>query len=130
MRSSLAASTVRTEANTLRSDLADIRGVSHLARMGANSVGRDAFEAVASALRRSQKELAISVGIPQSSLSDALKANGRHLSVDWILEQDDAFVSAWIDEVSRRKGLTPESRREERAARIGELVRLLIEEAA
>ena len=102
-----------------------------MVRMTANpSVTRTAIRVAMQVTGISQKAMALTAGIPESVLSDALNGRGRHLETDWILAQSEAFINAFWKSIEAQLGLTSESKREVRAARIGELVRLLMEETA
>ncbi len=78
---------------------------------------------------RTQKEMAHAAGQKESALSDALNGNGRNLEVDWLLSQGADYVAEFIADVQIRMGLTVESKRDLKAARISELIRLLLEVA-
>jgi hypothetical protein len=79
-------------------------------------------------LQLSQKALAIQAECPASDLSNALQGKQR-LEVDWLLNQEPIFVAMLLERVERAKGFTERSERELKAARIAELVRLLVEVA-
>lgn len=131
MSSSLKAAQARTHANVLQGDLQDLRAGSHNARMTVNpSVARESARVAMDRTGLSQKAMAITAGIPESVLSDALNGRGRNLETDWLLAQSGQFIAIWLAEVQQRLGLTPDSRAALRAARIGELVRLLCEATA
>ncbi|HXI99499.1 MAG TPA: helix-turn-helix transcriptional regulator [Gemmatimonadaceae bacterium] len=77
----------------------------------------------------SQKAFALNAGIPESVLSDGF--NGvRNFSADWLWFQPNAFWIELRNEIDTAKGLTTDNARAIRAERIGELVRLLIQEVA
>lgn len=129
MANSVTARALRTEAKTLRSNLDEVRGSSHIARMTANpSLGREAFREVKTALGRSQKALAIDAGVPESVLSEALNGTGRNFDVDWVLAQDNTFVTAWMRHVEAAKGLTPATRKRIKAERMAQLFDLLMQD--
>ena len=104
-------------------------------RMGAKNSARDVVCALVREVMAetglSQKAMSQTADIPESVLSDALAPHGtRNLAAEWLLGQDDAFVIALLARIQTVRGLSVESRRCARAARIGELVRLLVEESA
>jgi DNA-binding phage protein len=78
----------------------------------------------------SQKAMAANAEIAESVLSDALAPHGtRHLAMAWLLDQDDEFLVVLLDRITVARGLTDQSRRDAKAARVSELVRLILEVA-
>jgi len=76
----------------------------------------------------SQKEFALNAGAKESAVADGF--NGvRNFAADWLWNQPDRFWLGLRDRIEAAKGLTAEHAREVRAARIGELVKLLLEVA-
>jgi plasmid maintenance system antidote protein VapI len=130
MPPTVSSQTMRTHAKAIHSDLQGIRAGSHTARMTVNpSVARAAVRVAMERTGRSQKELAITAGVPESAFSDALNERGRNFDIDWVLAQGADFVAEFIANVQVRLGLSEESSRAAKAARIAELVRLLLEVA-
>jgi len=123
----------------VRTQLNSIRGRSAKARIDANRTepsGRiESREEFLSLIRgamkdagMSQKEFALNAGAVESSVADGF--NGvRNFAADWLWNQPPAFWLALRDRIEAAKGLTADREREVKAARIGELVRLLLEVA-
>jgi len=78
----------------------------------------------------SQKAMAANAGVAESVLSEALAPHGtRHLALEWLWAQDDEFLAVLVDRLTEARGLTDQSRREAKAARVSELIRLILEVA-
>lgn len=135
MARSLAKAETRTHANSVsptRPDLSaaleGIRAGASVARMATNRADiREITLDVLAERRVSQKEMAINANCPQSDLSNALQGKQR-LDAQWLIDQDDAFVDRLMEMVRLRKGITHETARSVRMARLCELVRLCLEE--
>lgn len=82
-----------------------------------------------SSVQLSRETMAREAGCPASALSEALNGHRGNFAVQWLWAQDDAFLNEWIEKMQAKRGLTPESKLATKAARIGELVRLLVEVA-
>ncbi len=141
MSATVASASALTHGKTLRSGsqsaqaaLAGLRAGDRCARMSAKTDRATVvslLRAVLTDTGTSQKVLAVNAEVPESVISDALNPQGqRHFALEWLCDQDDAVVLAFVQELMRARGLTPASKREVVAERIGELVRLLIQEAA
>ena len=79
----------------------------------------------------SAKAFCLDAGCTESEFSEAINAKpGRRFEVDWLWRQDDAFVIAFLDEVTETRGLTPENKHAIRRARIVELINLLLQDVA
>lgn len=134
MATSISSSAARMPADPLRSDLSGLRAGSHMARMAVKDRREQVIELVREVMAdtgTSQKALALQAGQPESVVCDALSPTGsRNLAAEWLLDQPDAFLLALLDKIRAARGLTEESRRAAKAARIGELVKLLVEEVA
>lgn len=105
----------RMPANSIRAELDSVRGSNAIARIAANPSDfaeqnrqiRTVAELVVHVngrLGRSQKEFAIAGGCAESDLSNALKSRQR-LDMQWVFNQDDAYVAAFIDEWRADRGL-------------------------
>jgi hypothetical protein len=89
-----------------------------MARMSSNSPqiqarnvsGRELVQTVRRDLGRSQKQMAIDAGCPESDLSNALSGKQR-FDMQWLLNQDDEFLIKWWREVEIARGLTPRAKR-------------------
>ena len=96
--------------------------------MGANAtLSREALRHVMALHNLSQEAFALNAGAATSSVSDAIQQRGRHLEIDWVLAQPDAFVKDFFAYIESKRGLTAESKKAQQAKRIGELVTLLVE---
>lgn len=87
---------------------------------------------IGEALRRvglSQKEAAINAGVKEQQFSAALLGQGNFGAM-WLWAQPDTFWREFLGLIEQSRGLTPEASRAMKAARIAELVRLLVEEVA
>jgi hypothetical protein len=79
----------------------------------------------------SAKAFCIDAECTESEFSEAINARpGRRFEVEWLWKQDDAFIIAFLDEVTEARGLTPENRNAIRRARIVELINLLLQDVA
>jgi len=124
MRSSVPGTVVRMTAKTLHSSSHEPRRLTKADR----SVVSDLVRAVMARVGLSQKAMAQNAAIGESVLSEALAPHGtRHLAMEWLLAQDDEFLLELLAEITTWRGLTVESRRDVKAARIAELVRLIVE---
>lgn len=74
-----------------------------------------------------QDAAAAAAHVKASQFSSALNGRGN-FGVTWLWAQPDAFLRRFVDLVIAARGLTPAAARSQRAARIGELVRLLVED--
>lgn len=83
------------------------------------------FEAIA-AIGMSEKEAAYTMAIDPATLS-RVKSQQARLSIDALFRMPDRFWFAFWDRLRDARGLSRERERAQRAERIGELVRLLIE---
>jgi hypothetical protein len=78
----------------------------------------------------SQKAMAQNAAISESILSDALAPHGtRHLAMEWLLDQDDDFLIVLLEQITVLRQLTDQAKRDVKAARVSELVRLILEVA-
>jgi hypothetical protein len=123
----------RTVGNSRTSSLADIPCKQAKAGIDGNSDARLAFlvliRQAARDVNLSQKEFALNAGCPESHLSEGL--NGvRPMQALWLWLQPDRFLLRLVELLMDARHLTPESVRAIRAARIKELIGLLLEEAA
>lgn len=124
MASSLATPTARTHANsvsasagTLSERLDGISAKSARARITTNTAavteekrtGRQLVRDVMALLRRSQKAFALEAACPESDLSNALQDKQR-FDIDWLLDQDNEFLLAWIEAVESSRQLTRRAR--------------------
>lgn len=78
----------------------------------------------------SSKEMAINAGVPPSHVSEGLGSGPRNFAAMWLWAQPDRFLLRFFDLLMEARGLTPAAANQVRAARIAELVRLLITEVA
>lgn len=85
------------------------------------------FETLAS-IGMSDKEAAYTMAMDPAQLS-RVKTGQARLPFDAIWRLPDRFWAAFAARIGQEKGLTEESARSLKAARIGELVRLLVEVA-
>lgn len=76
-----------------------------------------------------QQAAAAAADVKESQFSSALNGSGN-FGVTWLWAQSDAFLLRFVELLVAARRLTPAASRARRAARIGELVRLLIEDAA
>lgn len=133
MRSSLTVVGTRTEANDLRADSQSVRGRVPRVRSLTKSDRTQVSTLVRDAMARSglsQKAMAQNAGITESVLSEALAPHGtRHLAVEWLLDQDDEFLLVLLERITVLRNLTQESQRAQKAARVSELLRLILEVA-
>ena len=76
----------------------------------------------------SQKAMAQNAAITESMLPEALAPHGtRHLAMEWLLDQDDDFLIVLLEQITVLRGLTDQAKRDVKAARVSELVRLILE---
>jgi predicted XRE-type DNA-binding protein len=123
-----------------RTQLNSIRGCQAKARIDANRPessdridARDEFVSLIRAAMKdadmSQKAFALNAGVPESVISDGF--NGvRNFAADWLWNQPALFWIRLRDRIDEAKQLSPENNKAIRAARIGELVKLLVEVGA
>lgn len=137
MASTVAASTPRTHPKPLRRDLDSLRAGDANLRIGSESLRstpKDEVLALIDEARQkvgmSRKEMAGNAGCPESVLSEALAGGRSNFAAHWLWQQPDAFVVEFFGLASSRRGLSPESKVAVRAARIAELIRLLVPEVA
>jgi sulfur transfer complex TusBCD TusB component (DsrH family) len=131
MQHSLVVGRARTEANGLRRDSQAVRSGSH----GPRSLTKSDRVAVSTLVRDvmarvglTQKAMAQNAAITESMLSEALAPHGtRHLAMEWLLDQDDDFLIVLLEQITVLRGLTDQARRDVKAARVSELVRLILE---
>lgn len=141
MPTTVKAQTPRTHANPvdsdsdrLRADLSKVRATSQ-PPVKSHEVSADRADLLvlirdaARDCNLSQKELALNAHCSESELSDALSGR-RNFSATWLWLQPDTFLLRFVELLTAARGLTPAAVREVRAARIAELVRLLLTEAA
>jgi hypothetical protein len=134
MANTVATAATRRHSNDLRADLSKVRATSQ-PPVKAHEVSADRSELLilirdaARDCNLSQKALAINAGCTESELSDALSGR-RNFAATWIWNQPDTFLLRFVELITAARGLTPAAVREVRAARIAELVRLLLTEAA
>ena len=79
-------------------------------RQGSGSSGRELVQAVASRLGRTLKAIAIDARCQPSVLSESL-AGTRNFALDWLLRQDDEFLTAFIEELATERRLTVQFKR-------------------
>ena len=137
MGHSLAVSDPRSLAKTHRRDLDGLRAGKANLRIDANSgenrpeSRKSAASCVRTAMRAvglSQKAFAINAHQTESVVSEALSGSGaRNIALEWIHAQDVTFITAWVEELSREKGLTPRSRSEVKRQLIVALFAQLLE---
>jgi hypothetical protein len=129
MASSVSKPDLRTQLNSVRGHSVKVSEPSQGMRTNANRA--EFLRLIRLSMKdagMSQKEMAINAGCTESQLADGL--NGvRNFSADWLWEQPNSFWLKLRDHVDAAKGLTVENRRALAAERIGELVKLLIEQA-
>ncbi len=139
MRHSVATSAVGTQPNDLlagsqdiRARLGEIRTKAVKAQIDPNA--KEILPVIRRAMAKtglSQKAMALTARCAESELSEALNGrDGRRFDADWLWRQDDAFVVAFLDEVTATRGLTPENKDAIRRARIVELIGLLLQDVA
>ena len=73
-----------------------------------------------------QGAAAAAAHVKESQFCSALNGSGN-FGVTWLWPQSDAFLLRFVELLIAARQLTPESARAARAAKIGELVRLLVE---
>lgn len=126
MRGSVQETGLRTIANDLRGDSPRDRMPVKAGRTAVTTLVRDAMARTG----LSQKAMAANAGVAESVLSEALAPHGtRHLALEWLWAQDDEFLAVLVDRLTEARGLTDQSRREAKAARVSELIRLILEVA-
>lgn len=76
-----------------------------------------------------QEAAAAAAQVQPSQFSSALHGKGN-FAVTWLWAQSDAFLLRFVDLLIAARALTPAAARARRAARIAELVRLLVEDGA
>jgi hypothetical protein len=86
------------------------------------------FDALAE-IGMSEKEAAFEMGLDPADLS-RIKGRQRRLPIDALWRLPDRFWFAFRDRVDAARGLTRDNAKRIRAARIGELVSLLVEAAS
>lgn len=94
--------------------------------------GRELLAIIRQALAETglkQDAAAAAAQVKESQFSSALNGRGN-FGVTWLWAQPDAFLLRFVDLVIAARGLTPAAARTQRAIRIGELVRLLVEDTA
>lgn len=127
----VATSAVTTQPKDLRSRLDGVRTKTIKAQIDPNS--KEILPVIRRAMAKtgtSQKAFAIAARCTESELSEALNGReGRRFDADWLWRQDDAFVLAFLDEVTEARGLTPENKDAIRRHRIIELIELLLQVA-
>ena len=72
---------------------------------------------------------AAAANVKASQFSSALNGRGN-FAVTWLWAQPDDFLLRFIELLAASRRLTPDASRARRAARIGELVTLLLDETA
>lgn len=125
----------RTHPNDLRARLDGIRTKPLKARIDPNSVDEKEILPVIrqtmSAVGLSGKAMALAAKVSESEISDALNnRENRRFDAEWLWRQDDLFVVTLLDNIKKARQLTEENARSVRAARIKELIGLLLEVAA
>ena len=109
---------------------ATIRMTSEVVRTDPNLSGKDALLALVDESRIragiARKEFAINAGIQESVLSEALNGTRGNFAIHWLANQPKDFWAAFIKIVSVRFDINEEAQADLDAARIGELVGLLI----
>lgn len=131
----------RTHANApsqpLVNGLDGIRGRATRALIDANSLdiaqensknesGRALVRGLISDLQRSQKATAITAGCADSDFSAALSGRQR-FDVDWITQQDDAFVIEFAHRLLKSRNALPTNKRQARMATAMALMQQLVE---
>ena len=81
------------------------------------------------AIGMSDKEACLTMRYDASRFSKA-KVGEDRIPVDALWRMPDAFWLEFIERARIARGLSQESKRAQRAARIGELIKLLVEEVA
>lgn len=97
-----------------------------------NRTGSDVLVLVRQAMsdvQLKQGAAAAAAHVKESQFSNALNGIGN-FGITWLWMQSDAFLLRFFELAMEARGLDAEGARHARAARIGELVRLLFEEAA
>jgi hypothetical protein len=92
--------------------------------------GRELLAIIRQALAETgvkQDAAAAAARVKESQFSSALNGRGN-FGVTWLWAQPDAFLLRFVELLIAARQLTPSASRARRAARVGELVRLLIEE--
>jgi hypothetical protein len=74
-----------------------------------------------------QQAAAATAGVKESQFSSALNGSGN-FAVTWLWTQSDEFLLRFVELLSAARQLTPGAARSARAERVGELVRLLLED--
>lgn len=139
MASTLAKAEHRSHPNTHRADLDAIRAGSANLRMDSDRVRIDPnqddkaeFLAVCEEARikcgLSKKEMAITARVTESTFNEAWSGKRGNVAIQWLWSQGDGYMATLIELVAERRGLSAENNRAVRAERIGELVRLLVEQ--
>jgi transcriptional regulator with XRE-family HTH domain len=101
-------------------------------RGGSDVVRADAVGLVFEALGKCgvlSKQAAVDMGLDPATLS-RIKSGQARLSVDALWKLPDAFWAEFIDLIKAARNLSEDRERELKAARIGELMRLLVEQVA
>lgn len=126
-------SSARTQPNSHDQTLADIRATSHAPVKVSEDFNRSEILRLIQQCKAdcgmSQKELALNASCRESEMSDGL-AGARRFSAEWLWLQPDRFLLRFVELLMEARHLTPENARAVRAARIKELIGLLLEEAA
>jgi hypothetical protein len=111
-------------------DLNSVHATSHQPLGGVN--GRELLSIVRQAMVETatkQHAAAAAAQVKESQFSSALNGTGN-FGLTWLWAQSDAFLLRFVDLLIAARRLTPAATRARRAARIGELVTLLIEDGA
>lgn len=114
-----------------RTPLAQLSSIQATSRPPARVVhGREMLALVRQAMNETglkQQAAAAAAGVKESQFSSALNGSGN-FAVTWLWAQSDEFLLRFVELLIAARRLTPESARAARAERVGELVRLLLED--
>lgn len=132
MGRSIAAGEDRTQPNSLRRRLDDIRPNGLSVRIDPNPVGMRALvRRVMAESGTSQKAFALTAGCTESELSDALNGKeNRRFEADWIYRQDALFLQRFLNAMAEERAITQQNTRTVARKRIVELIELLLTEVA
>lgn len=131
MPSTLTNGAVRMQPESFRSDSLPARTVSQPMRITAKSEFLQVVNEVKSRLGYSLELMAANAECPVSSMGDALAGkDNRNFAGHWLIAQGNEFIDLYNRLIDERRGLTPESRKANLARQLGEMVRLLVENAS
>lgn len=128
------AQTVRTGSQPAREQLDGVRAGSSMLRMSAKTDRASVIRLLLAVKQKTgtpSKVIAANAEQSESVISESLSMTGtRNFTLEWLCDQDDVFVLAFVESLMQARGITPESKRAAIAEDIGRLVTRLLEYAA